>query len=416
MKNVLLLIASLAVYAGFGIPGAVYLVAVVLLTYGAGLLIPKRPWVMWLSVGMNAGLLCLVKLQPMTGMALPAIMGISYVSFQVMAYNVDIYRGKYAPERNLLRYGLFVTYLPHLFIGPIERYDHFKLTGFTGRLCWDGISKGGIRVLWGVFKKLVIASRAGVIVGAVSGAPEEYAGAYALLAMLLYSVQLYADFSGGMDMVLGASEMLGIALSENFDRPYFSQSVQEFWKRWHMTLGSWLRDYVYIPLGGNRKGKLRKYVNTVVTFLVSGLWHGASYVLWGLVNGVLVCFGEKLKTKWAVLNRVGTFLLITFLWCFFIWSDAMTAVRMALSVFTTGNYGALAQDLLKLGLNVGEWCVLLSGTAILWVCDIGSQRLKHKSLSPAGRVAVACVLALTVLVFGMYGLGFDATEFIYSRY
>lgn len=417
--NILILVFGLLVYAGYGIAGLVYLLTVALLTYAAGLLIPRRPWVLWLSVGANVLMLCLVKLQPVTGMDIPAIMGVSYISFQVISYNVDIYRGKYEPERNLLRYSLFVTYLPHVFIGPIERYDHFRLTAFHGRrISWDGLSLGGIRALWGLFKKLVIASRAGVIVAAVSGSPETYTGAYAMLAMLLYSVQLYADFSGGIDIVLGVSRMLGICMSENFDTPYLSQSVQEFWKRWHITLGSWLRDYVYIPLGGNRKGRLRKYLNTVVTFLVSGLWHGASYVLWGLINGILVCFGEKMKTRFAILNRIGTFILITFLWCFFVWPDALTALKMAGSVFTTCNYGALASEILQLGLNIGEWMVLVAGVLALGGYDICKSRLngRMEALCPAGRTAVICALGLIILVFGMYGIGFDASEFIYSRF
>ena len=417
--NILILLVSLLVYAGYGIPGLAYLLAVVLLTYAAGLLIPRHRWAMWLSVGANVLLLCLVKLQPMTGMALPAIMGVSYITFQVISYNVDIYRGKYEPERNLLRYSLFVAYLPHVFIGPIERYDHFRLTAFRDRrITWDGISGGAVRVVWGLFKKLVIASRAGVIVSAISGDTEVYFGAYAFLAMLMYSIQLYADFSGGMDIVLGVSHMLGIHLSENFDAPYFSQSVQEFWKRWHITLGSWLRDYVYIPLGGNRKGQLRKYLNLVITFLVSGLWHGVSYVLWGLFNGIFVCFGSKLKTRFAWVNRAGTFLLITFLWSFFVWPDAATAVKMAGSVFTSWNWVDLAAQIGQLGLNLGEWIVLIAGVAVLWCYDARKVRLgeKFRSLCPAGRTAVICALGLAVLVFGMYGIGFNAEEFIYSRF
>lgn len=419
MMNILIFAVGLLVYAGYGIPAAVYMLALVLLTYGAGLLIPRHRWVLWLSVAANALILCLVKLQPVTGMTLPSILGISYVTFQVISYHADIYKGKYEPERNLLRYGLYVTYLPHMFIGPIERYDHFRQAAFQNRvITWDGISRGGARLMWGLFKKLVIASRAGVIVGAISGDTESYFGAYAFLAMLAYSIQLYADFSGGIDMVLGVSKMLGISLHENFDAPYFSQSIQEFWRRWHITLGSWLKDYVYIPLGGNRKGRLRKHINTVITFLVSGFWHGAGYVLWGLFNGIFVCFGEKLKTPLRWLNRLGTFLVVTFLWAFFVWPDAGTALSMAGSVFTAFNYGALAANIGQLGLNLGEWTVLLAATALLWGYDAGKVKLneKFRSLGPAGRVAVICALGLAVLVFGMYGIGFNAEEFIYSRF
>ncbi len=415
MKNILILLAGLAVYAGYGLWGLAYLLAVTVLSYGVGLWIPKRRWLLWVSVGLNAAvLLLLVKLQPLTALSFTAPLGISYFTLQIIAYHADIYRGKLQPERNFLRYCLYVTYLPKIFLGPIEPYNGALFA--NSRLCWGGLSLGGIRILWGLLKKLVIATRAGVVVGTISAAPDTYRGAYALAAMVLYSVQLYADFSGGMDIVLGASQILGVPLRENFDAPYFSQSVQEFWRRWHMTLGSWLREYVYIPLGGNRKGKLRKLLNTLMTFLVSGLWHGVHYLLWGLCNGIFVALGDKLKTKWAPVNRVLTFLLISLLWAFFVWPDTRTALSMLCSVATTFNYGALSADLLSLGLNLGEWIVLASGVGTLWAYDAFRGKLKPQKLAPAGRVAVLCALALVILTFGMYGIGFDVQAFIYGGF
>lgn len=417
--NVLILLAGLAVYAGYGISGLIYLLAATAISYGAGLLIPKHRWVMILSVVLNAAVLLVVKLQPVTGMAFIAPLGIAYFTLQIISYNVDIYRGKYAPERNFLRYALFVTYLPHIFLGPIERYDSFAPAVFENRrMSWDDFSAGAARVLWGLFKKLAIASRAGVLVGTVSGDPEQFRGAYALLAMLMYSVQLYADFSGGIDMVLGVSQMLGIRLSENFNAPYFSQSFQEFWRRWHMTLGSWLREYVYIPLGGNRKGKARKLLNSIVTFLVSGLWHGIHYLVWGLLNGIFVSFGEKFKTKWKLLNQTCTFLLVSILWAFFVWPETVTALKMIGSLFTTFNYGALVAGIGELGLNLGEGLVFAAAIAMLWFYDALRQKIdgRFRNLCPAGRLAVIGALGLLILVFGMYGIGFDAEAFIYSRF
>lgn len=417
--NVLILIAGLAVYAGYGISGLLYLLAATALSYLAGLLIPKYRWVMHLSVAVNALILVAVKLQPVTGMEFTAAMGISYFTLQIISYNVDIYRGKYAPERNFLKYALFVTYLPHIFLGPIERYDAFRLAAFENRrVSWDGISAGAARALWGLFKKLAIAARAGVLVGAISGDPEQFRGAYALAAMILYSVQLYADFSGGIDMVLGVSQMLGIRLSENFNAPYFSQSFQEFWRRWHITLGSWLREYVYIPLGGNRKGKTRKLLNSIITFLVSGLWHGVHYLMWGLLNGIFVACGEKLKTRWKLLNQAVTFLLVSVLWSFFVWPDTMTSLTMIGSLFTTFNYGAFFAGVGALGLGLGEWIVFGVSVLVLWAYDLRRERIEEKflKLCPAGRVAVIGAIGLVILIFGMYGIGFDAEAFIYSRF
>lgn len=419
MMNVFIFLAGLAVYAGYGLPGLGYLAAAVVLAYGMGLLTPRFPFAMWISVAANAGMLVLLKLQPVTGMELISAMGASYFSLQLIAYNVDVKKGKYPPEKNFYRFALFVTYLPHLFIGPIEPYERFRDAMFRDRrITWQGLLHGGARALWGLFKKLVIAARLGVIIGAVSAEPQTYGGAYALLAMLLYSLQLYSDFSGGMDTVLGISEMLGVTLSENFDTPYFAQSFQEFWRRWHITLGAWLREYVYIPLGGNRKGKVRKIINTLVTFLVSGLWHGIHYLLWGLLNGIFVCFGTKLQTKWKTLNRVMTFLLVSLLWAFFIWPDALTALKMLLSVFTTFNYASMLATVGTMGLTAVDWIVLAAALLMLWGCDWFRKPLEQRfaRLCPAAKTAVLCTLGLLVLVFGMYGIGFNAEAFIYSKF
>lgn len=415
--NLLILLCSLLIYAGYGLGGLAWLLAAVAVSYGAGLLTKKYPWVTWVSVGVNALLLTALRLQPVAGVTvLLAPLGISYFTLQLIGYNVDVYRGKYPAEQNFLRYALFITYLPHLFIGPIEGYNPGIFQ--NRRMSWEKAVDGAIRVMWGFVKKYVIAARVGVVIASISAQPETYRGGFALLAMVLYSVQLYADFSGGMDMVLGLSKMLGITLSENFDAPFLSQTVQEFWRRWHITLGAWLRTYVYIPLGGNRKGKVRKVLNLLITFLVSGLWHGVNYVLWGLFHGLLVATGKALKTRWKTVNRLLTFLLVSLLWAFFVWPDAKTAMAMLLSLFTTFNYGAVAAEIGKLGLALADWIVLGISTAALWVYDWNRERVNGwlGRRCPATKVAVACTLGLLVLVFGMYGMGFNAQAFIYSRF
>lgn len=416
--NLLLFIAGLAVYAGFGI-SLVYLLAATLLSYLAGRLIPKHRPVMWVSIILQALLLLFLRVQhllPWQPVAAP--IGISYFTLQIIAYHVDLYRGKYAPEKNLLMFGLFVTYLPHLFMGPIEPYPKMRAALEERRIRGDLLLKGLTRSLWGLFKKLVIAARVNVIVSAISAEPERFQGAYALAAMLLYAIQLYADFSGGMDIVLGVSRMLGIRMSENFDAPYFSQSVREFWHRWHITLGDWLREYVYFPLGGSRRGKLRKFLSTMVTFLISGIWHGGGYLVWGLLHGIFVFCGEKLATKSKTLNRIGTFLAVSFLWSFFIWPDTVTVLRMAGSVFTVFNYDTLLAGIGGMGLSAGDWIVLGGACLLLWFYDWKSKSLKAKfcAFSPAAKVSVIGMLALAVLTFGRYGIGFTAAEFIYSGF
>lgn len=418
MMNILILFAGLFLYAGYGIWGLVWLLAATGISYLLGLLIPKYKWLMYLGVAAQGIILVLLKLQPVTGMELLAPMGVSYFSLQIISYLVDVYRGKIQPERNILRYSLYITYYPHLTMGPIESYPSMQQALAQRKFSWDGISLGAARAIWGLFKQLVIAARAGVIVSAIAADPAAYQGGYALLAMVLYSLQLYADFSGGMDIVLGVSQMLGLRLSENFDRPYFSESVQEFWRRWHITLGAWLKNYVYIPLGGNRKGALRKGINFIITFLVSGLWHGIHYLLWGLLNGIFVLVGERLKTPVKILNRIGTFLVISFLWCFFVWPDTLTAARSALSVFTQFNYGDVAANIGALGLTLTDWIVMLSAGGIVWLYDwkhLAVQKGFSKA-QPAARLALLGLLGLVVLLFGMYGIGFEASGFIYGGF
>lgn len=416
--NILIFAAGLLIYAGYGLAGFAYLAAATVISWLLGLAIPKRKWLMWVGVVLNAGVLLFIKLQPLTGLSFISVLGISYFSLQIIGYLVDIYREKQQPERNFLRYALFVTYLPHLFSGPIERYDRFYAALQNRRITFDGVLAGGMRSLWGGVKLLLIDARVAVIIAAICAKPETYSGAYALAAMVLYSLRLYTNFSGTMDVVLGVSRMLGLQMSENFDTPYLSQSFQEFWRRWHITLGDWLKSYIYIPLGGNRKGALRKYLNLVLTFLVSGIWHGIEYLLWGIFNGIFVAFGTKLQTRWKHLNRICTFFLVSVLWSFFVWPDALTALRMIVSVVTTFNYGTFFATVGTLGLTLTDWIVVATASVCLWIYDVYKAKLNPRicRLGIPSKVALICTLALVVLVFGRYGLGFDAAGFVYGGY
>ena len=419
MVNVLIFLIGLAVYAGYGLSGLAVLLTATTVAYLAGLATKRFRAAAWAAVAADVAMLVFFKTQHLLEWSFAAPLGVSYFTLMLISYNVDVYRGKYPAERNLFRFACYVTYMPHLFMGPIEGYDKLAPNLFENRrMSWDGISEGAARFAWGLYKKLVIASRAGAIISAISAEPEVYRGGYALIAMLLYSVQLYSDFSGGMDMVLGGSRMLGIRLSENFDAPFLSESFQEFWRRWHMTLGGWLREYVYIPLGGNRKGRVRKVCNTLVTFLVSGAWHGVEYILWGLFNGIFVAMGNSCKTKSKLFNRLGTCFLVSLLWCFYVWPETTLALRMLASAFTVFNYGEVAAVIGTLGLTLGDWIVLGIGLAALVWVDGNRQKLLDRlhALGPAARTAVVCVFAYLVLVFGMYGIGFDAGAFIYSSF
>ena len=418
--NLILFLVGLAIYASYGLGGMAFLAFSLLTAYIAARFVKGRKWVMILTVAVNAAVLIFVKALPYTDLTPIAPFGISYYTFQVISYLVDVYKGKYEPEKNLFWFALYLTYIPHLFSGPIERYDVMcESLKDKRRITWQSLSDGGLRALWGAFKLFVISAPAGVLLSYIIADPKkfaEYNGAFALFAMLLYAVQLYANFSGTMDVAIGVSKIWGIKLSENFDAPYFSQSFKEFWRRWHITLGAWLRDYIYIPLGGSRCGKVRRVFNLIVTFLVSGIWHGLNYILWGLINGVFVAVGDKLKTKWKLLNMVGTFCLVTLLWAFFIWPDTLTALKMIGSVFTTFNYGALFAALPAMGLSLGDGIVFAVSLILLWLFDLKRETIPAKisAFRPEAKVAIACTLALVTLLFGVYGIGFDFGGFVYT--
>ena len=419
IRNLLVFLVGLVIYAGYGLPGLAYLLASTFFAYAVGRLLPKRRFLFWPWLVLNTALLLLLRLQEPLGFSFFSVMGISYFTLQLISYEADIYRGKYGPEADPLAFALYVTYLPHLFVGPIERYDGMKPSIMHPEpFTWDGVLDGALRTVWGAAKKLLIANRLSVVVGAIAADMTGHRGAFALAAMFLYAVQLYADFSGGIDMVLGVSRILGYRLSENFDAPYFSETIQEFWRRWHITLGTFLRDYVYIPLGGNRKGKARKILNTVITFFVSGLWHGVHYLLWGFLNGLLVASGNLLKTRCRWLNRCITFVLISFLWSFFIWPDTQSALSMIGSIFTGFDMAGFAAGVGTLGLGAADWIVLGASTVLLFIADGCKKRLKSW-LSGCGstmKLSLTLFLGLAVLVLGTYGLGFSAGDFIYSRF
>ncbi len=466
--NILLLILSIGIYVSFGISNLIYILFSTVTTYVAARIIANkrvteggepynvnytdkenknaeiieevkdensknnqnkknRKWILIITIAVNACILIAIKillygqakLNWLSGVQIIAPLGISYYTLQVISYIVDVYKGKIEAEKSFFKYVLYVMYFPYLFIGPITRYEDMKNELFKNkRIKPENIYNGTIRILWGLTKKIVIAGRVGILIGTIASDVDTYKGAYALLAMLLYSVQLYADFSGGIDIVIGGSKMLGINLKENFDSPYLSQSIKEFWRRWHIALSSWLKDYIYIPLGGNRCGKIRNKINIIITFVISGFWHGMNYLLWGLLHGLLVAYGKILKTKWKPLNIIITFLLVSILWSFFIWPDTLTSLQMIGSICTNFNYAQMFSNFLNLGLNLANIIVLIISAISLMIFDIKKEKIikKIKNYKLEGKLAIIATLTIIVLVFGIYGIGFNVSEFIYSKF
>ena len=255
-------------------------------------------------------------------------MGISFFTFQALSYLWDVYYERIEPERNFTHYALFVSFFPSIVAGPINKASLILPQIKALRSYFDyGKAVTGMRLLlWGLFMKVVVADRVALYVDTVFNSYENYTGLTCLFASFLYTIQIYADFAGYSLMAIGVGKTLGFELTENFRRPYFAVSVTDFWRRWHISLSTWLKDYVYIPMGGSRCSQLRNYWNIMITFLVSGIWHGANwtFIVWGLLHGVFQVVEKALGQQKCTYGRFGktikiliTFLLVNFAWIFF---------------------------------------------------------------------------------------------------
>ncbi|MEZ6098809.1 MAG: MBOAT family protein [Pirellulaceae bacterium] len=217
--------------------------------------------------------------------------GISFYTFQTLSYTIDVYRQRLPAERDLWRFATFVAFFPQLVAGPIVRaHDFLPQLARDREITWDGIVEGFGLVLLGFFKKVVVADSVAIVVDHFFGAPQTYTSLNAMIVVVLYAFQIYGDFSGYSDIAIGLGRMMGFALPRNFQFPYFANSFSEFWRRWHISLSTWLRDYLYIPLGGNRSGTVATYRNLMLTMVLGGLWHGAhwTFILWGTIHGILL--------------------------------------------------------------------------------------------------------------------------------
>ena len=358
-----------------------------------------------------------------------AVVGISFYTFQSLGYSIDVYRKKVPAEKNFLTYALFVSFFPQLVAGPIERSENLlPQLKKTYKFDYNRVTDGLVLMAWGFFKKMVIADGCGKIVDIVFDNISSYGGLRFMIAAVLFAFQIYGDFSGYSDIAIGAANVIGIKLMKNFDHPYFAQSPVDFWRRWHISLSGWFMDYVYIPLGGSRKGKLRTAFNLMVTFLVSGLWHGANltYVVWGGINGlynIIYRFMTKPKNKikrLAPLKILGTFLLVDFSWIFFRaanLSDAMYIVKSLGGVIpgllTKGALTARLESVSFFSNNgVSLVCCLLFMLAVeMWENKSSIVKKINNSKWPV-RWAFYYAVALLILFFGNFG----KSRFIYFQF
>ena len=367
-------------------------------------------------------------------------LGLSFYSLQIYAYLFDVYKGRIKPQKNFFKYCLYVSYFPQIMQGPIPRYEQLGKQLYEGHAFDPNLAARGFQlVIWGFFLKYMIAEKAAVIVNTVFNNYKMYQGIFALAAGILYSIQLYADFLACVCMCRGVSEALGINLAENFMQPYRARSIRDFWRRWHISLSSWLRDYVYIPLGGSRKGTIRKYINLLLTFLVSGIWHGNGYrfILWGLLHAVYQILGDLLKPVnlrvkrilgirkdtaldiW--IDRVVTFILVMLAWIIFRANTVAGGLEMIKSIFTVHNTWVLFDDsLLALGLDWKEILLMIISIQILFMAEAKQEKMVIRDRimkEPLiGRWILYLAAIAIIIIFGTYGFGYNPSDFIYRGF
>ena len=444
LRPVWLLLASVFFYLSADVRCGLFLLFSILSCYAAALLMQRtrhKKLLLLLALALNLGLMAALKLLPWLmaqaveegRLRLLYPLGLSFYSLQAAGYVIDVYRGKLEPERKRWRFALFMSFFPIVSQGPISRYDQLSPQLCEGHaIDAKNLAYGAQLALWGYFKKLVVADRAGLLVDLVYDTPGQYAGLAVCVAATLYTLQLYADFSGCVDICRGIARMLGIEVIENFRRPLFSQSIAEFWRRWHISLGAFLRDYLYFPLGGSRKGKARKALNTLAVFAVSGLWHGAglNFLFWGLFNGAcIVLGGATIKARDAFwrrlgakqsprfLRQLGCFFLVVLGFHFFRAPGLSAGVHMLLDALRRYN-GSLPElmdlkDTLVLSLGLG---LMLLVSVLSERMESGCLRDKIAALKIPLRWALWLALLMTVLVFGVYGPGYDKAQFIYMGF
>jgi alginate O-acetyltransferase complex protein AlgI len=368
--------------------------------------------------------------------------GLSFHTFQAMSYTIEVYRGNQKAERHFGIYSLYVMFYPQLVAGPIERPQNL-LPQFHEEKSYDyqRVTDGLKLMAWGLFKKVVIADRVATVVDNVYDNPMNYNGTAFIIATILFSFQIFCDFSGYSDIAIGSAQVMGFKLMKNFDSPYQSRSIQEFWSRWHISLSTWFKDYLYIPLGGNRVKIYRWYLNLFIVFLVSGLWHGANwtFVVWGALHGFYLIFAlitASIRTKLLILtglvklprlinffNVFITFSLVSFAWIFFRAKSLPIALHIV-EESAIGLYDNLI-DLttnktlnfrLGLGISPVELTIAIFSIILMELVHLkqrrGSVRVWISSLPVYQRWSLYYLLALSILLFGV----FDQSSFIYFQF
>ncbi len=357
--------------------------------------------------------------------------GLSFYLFQAIGYLVDVYKGISPAEKNFWHLGCYFGFFAKLVSGPIERENSFlpqikKLDqvkfGDRGRL-----SVAFTYMLWGYFMKMVVADRLAVIASKLFGSYQEFDSLWLVLGMVFYTIQIYCDFAGYSNIAVGCAKIFGIDLVQNFNAPYQASNITEFWRRWHISLSSWLRDYLYIPLGGNRKGLFRKCINTMIIFLVCGMWHGAglNFIAWGFLHGVYSVTDSLIrkKKKSIVGGKIITFFAVAFAWMFFRADSLREALAHIFRMLTAGlhveQYNRFLEMLQLSGVEIIIICISI---ILVWTLDELCSRKQVclpeliQQKKNTTRYFIFYLLIISIFIFGIYGPGYHAEQFIYMSF
>lgn len=378
----------------------------------------KRGVLLSIGIIILLGSLIIVKYTPI----MIQVLGISFFTFQAVSYIIDVYRGDIEGEKNFVVLALYIAFFPQLASGPIakakEQIRKYKVERFFDL---EKTEKAIVLAIYGIFMKLVIADRIAIFVDNVYSNIETTGRAGIILAVLLYSIQIYCDFAGYTLIAIGVGRSFGIELPVNFRQPYLSRNMNDFWKRWHISLTSWFRDYLYFPLGGNKKGKVRTYINVMMVFVISGIWHGVglTFILWGFLHGVVQVL-EKAFVKTKCGCRFLTYTMVSLLWVLFR-SDTISQAGMIFERIVINANGMGVSGILSHGLNMANMLLLVIAISVMSLVDIAAYRNinlidKVFELSLPVKWMVLYTLIFSVLIFGIYGPGYDAASFIYDKF
>lgn len=448
LKTIWLLMVSYYFYMCWNVKYIFLILLSTIITYVSGILIHKAKkvhseiskFIVVISIVSNLGILIFFKyinwilqnigeifqLHIVSTFSFLLPVGISFYTFQALSYVIDVYKGDVEAEKNFIEYALFISFFPQLVAGPIERSG--RLLHQINEIGQQKIDFGKIRygfclMLYGFFLKVVIADRVAILVDTAFQNYMNYGFVELLIAVVLFAVQILCDFNGYTIIARGSAQLLGIDLSNNFQQPYLSESINDFWHRWHISLTSWFTDYLYIPLGGNRRGTFRKKINVMIVFGISGLWHGASwhYVVWGVLHGLYQnIWGGTRDKKNKRIQWIGiflTFIITDFAWIFFrapSCMDAILYIKQMIMVFQRGS-------LLGMGLFWYDWFILVTSLIAMIVVDMLHEcGISIKEWFFSKGIIVRWVVYLGffwwVLLFGVYGAEYDASQFIYFQF